>query len=179
MGITGSSLQELSTRHSSDELPAYPTTAGNTRSGLVQRLSLQCGKAVGTPTTATLLTIEEFRKIPNPPDGHYELHHGELVRATYPKFEQKAVQNRLQELLLSILKPFGIVTLECRFGRLPSTIFGQQMSFSSDGIDGSKRRRMGLHWRARPGVEVVSPSNTSAELKDKHASHGREYKPAT
>jgi Uma2 family endonuclease len=37
-------------------------------------------------TTKTgLVTVEEFLKLPEPREGHYELHHGEVVLVPPPK----------------------------------------------------------------------------------------------
>ncbi len=42
-----------------------------------------------------LLTVEEFLKLPEPKEGHTELHHGAVVEMPPPKKGHQRIQNRL------------------------------------------------------------------------------------
>lgn len=44
------------------------------------------------PNQTTLLTVEEFAKIKDPPGGRYELLHGELVLVPPPKLPRYPLQ---------------------------------------------------------------------------------------
>ena len=52
---------------------------------------------------AGLLTVEEFLKLPDPPEGRLELHHGEVVVMPPPKRGHQTIQNRLQGLLQRLM----------------------------------------------------------------------------
>ena len=53
------------------------------------------------------LTVEEYERIPDPPGGRYELHHGELVFVTYPVRQHKDSQRHLRKLLEPVAEPLG------------------------------------------------------------------------
>ena len=69
--------------------------------------------------TTPLITFVEFEELPDPPGGYYELHHGELVTLTYPKFKHSAIQRKLQGLLMPFVPPGSFLTLELAFRPLP------------------------------------------------------------
>jgi Uma2 family endonuclease len=60
-------------------------------------------------TTTGLMTVEQVRALPDPPGGHYELHHGELVFVSGPKFRHRDIQDRLLDLLKPLAKGYGRV----------------------------------------------------------------------
>ena len=77
---------------------------------------------MGAQSILKPLTVEEYEKIPDPPGGRYELHHGELVFVTYPVHQHKALQRRLRKLLEPMAEPRGfIVDTEYPYRPLPST----------------------------------------------------------
>ena len=55
------------------------------------------------------ILVEEYARIANPPGGHYELHHGELVFVTYPVRKHKALQRQLLKMLEAIAEPYRFV----------------------------------------------------------------------
>lgn len=61
------------------------------------------------------VTFAEFLNLPNPPSGHLELHHGQVV--TVPP--RKHLQAEIQQALLDLLRPFtrgrGFITIEFPF----------------------------------------------------------------
>jgi Uma2 family endonuclease len=60
----------------------------------------------------SLLTVAQFRELPEGGDFEYELHHGEVVALTRPKARHSKLQLHLQELLKPKLSAFGIVAVE-------------------------------------------------------------------
>jgi Uma2 family endonuclease len=53
--------------------------------------------------------VEEYERIPDPPSGRYELHHGEVAFVTYPVWEHKELQRRLRKLLETTAEPLGFI----------------------------------------------------------------------
>ena len=71
-------------------------------------------------TTSHLLTVEEFRKLPEDSGPVYhELRHGELVAVTRPKFKHHLIQSRLRDRLKAIAPPGVFVEYEVAFRALP------------------------------------------------------------
>ena len=66
-----------------------------------------------------LLSVEEFLKLPEPREGHIELHHGEVVVMPPPKKGHQRIQNRLQSLLQRLLGESYVVHLEMAFRPAP------------------------------------------------------------
>jgi Uma2 family endonuclease len=114
-----------------------------------------------------LVTVEEWENIPDPPGGHYELHHGELAFVTHPVRRHWDVQSRLQELLAPIYKPAGfVVGPEYGYRPLP-----QNEVWVADLACVRRSRHASVDkWllgSPELAIEVKSPSNTKAELLDK------------
>ena len=80
--------------------------------------------AVGT----ALVTVEEFLRLQPPRAGHYELHHGEVILATAPKWGHQRIQDRLAALLRSMAGDRAYVTKRCRSVRRRSSRCGRRMS---------------------------------------------------
>src|SRR5438552_3554865 len=58
----------------------------------------------------SLMTVEEFRRLPKPTDGtELELHEGEVVRMTIPKFAHQHRAKRIAKLLEAITGSKGEV----------------------------------------------------------------------
>ena len=117
-----------------------------------------------TPTR--LMTFAEFQDLPDPPGGHYELHHGELVKAAEPKFPHVRAQWQLRVLLESAAGDAGVVHTE-----MPYRPLAENEAWRADVAYISKAR-----WNAIEDylfgapdlvIEVLSPSNTAAELIEK------------
>ena len=66
-----------------------------------------------TPTR--LMTFAEVDQLPDPSDGHYELHHGELVKMPVPKMFHYLIQERLRDLLRDAAGESGFVGTELGF----------------------------------------------------------------
>jgi Uma2 family endonuclease len=117
-----------------------------------------------TPTR--LMTFAEYEKIPNPPGGRYELYHGELVNVAYPLFPHVRTQWQLRRLLEKAAGDAGVVEKEMPFRPLP-----EHECWSADVAFISKARwdSIDRYLLGAPDlvVEVLSPSNTAAEMLDK------------
>jgi len=120
---------------------------------------------VATSTTR-LMTFEEFEQIPNPPGGAYELHHGELVEVRYPQFPHVRAQWQLRQLLQAAAGDAGRVHTEFPYRPLP-----EYEGWRADVVYLSKERWDGIdrYFSGAPElvVEVLSPSNKTAELHEK------------
>jgi Uma2 family endonuclease len=117
-------------------------------------------------TTTRLMTVEEFEKIPNPPGGIYELYHGELVPVTFPIHPYVRAQRQLRRLLEAAAGESGVVHTEMPYHPLPEyECWGADVAYlMSARWDGIDRYLMGAPELV---VEVLSPSNTAAEINDK------------
>lgn len=121
---------------------------------------------MGAQSVPRPITVEEYERIPDPPGGRYELHHGEVVFVTYPVREHKALQRRLRKLLETMAEPFGfIVDTEYPYQPLPENeVWGADVACVSGLRDQVKKW---LEGSPELVIEVKSPSNTKAELHDK------------
>ena len=112
------------------------------------------------------ILVEEYARIDNPPGGHYELHHGELVFVTYPVWQHKALQRHLRKLLEAMAEPRGyVVDTEYPYRPLPENeVWGADVAC----VNGTRDRvEQWLSGSPELVIEVKSPSNTKAELHDK------------
>jgi Uma2 family endonuclease len=120
-------------------------------------------------TSQTLLTVDEYSRVPPPPDGRWELRSGELVKVTYPKQPHTRVQNRLVRLLSARVQTFGVVDKECPFKagehelRSADVAVVSHVRWAADTPDGY------LDGAPEVVIEVVSPSNTADEIAEKEA----------
>lgn len=119
--------------------------------------------------TTNLLTVEEFRKMPED-DGpvYHELRQGEIVAVTRPKLKHSLIQARIRDLLKPLAPPGAMMEYEVAFRALPeyelrvadiAYVSAQRMS-QADPED---------NIRGAPDlvIEVLSPSNTASEMYDK------------
>src|ERR1051325_11396728 len=70
-------------------------------------------------TQAGLMTVEEFLKLPPAKEGHYELHHGEVVLVPPPKRGHQRGQFRIQIVLYRLAAKKGEVGTEYAFQPTP------------------------------------------------------------
>lgn len=113
------------------------------------------------------ITVEQYERIPDPPGGRYELHHGELVFVTYPVRQHKDLQRLLRKILETMAEPKGfLVDTEYPFRPIPEhEVWGADVACVREA-----RHRAETKWlNGSPEIviEVKSPSNTKAELSDK------------
>src|SRR5690349_19650362 len=72
------------------------------------------------PATTSLMTVEEFRRLPEDHGPVYhELRHGEVVAVTRPKLKHVLTQGNLRDLLRQVAPPGSLVEIELPFRPLP------------------------------------------------------------
>ena len=118
--------------------------------------------------TIRLMTVEEFRQLPETEAFYYELRRGEMVPVTRPKARHYKIQQRLQWLLARSAVRLGFVGTEFAFRALPENeLRVADVAFVSrdrwDQMDPDDN----LRGAPELVIEVLSPSNTAAELMDK------------
>jgi Uma2 family endonuclease len=115
-----------------------------------------------------MLTVEQFLKLPEPKEGHIELHHGEVVEAPPPKKGHQSIQNRLQSLLQRLAGERYIVHMEMAFRPAPENEVWVAdvgcISRERDDATGDDEYLMGAPELV---IEVLSPTNTVNEINDK------------
>lgn len=116
-----------------------------------------------------LMTVEEFRALPEDSGPVYhELRHGELVTVTRPKFKHFLVQRNLRELLQHFAEPGSCVDTEVAFRPLPE----HELWVADVACLCAERFRHvdpddNIRGAPELVIEVLSPSNTAAEIYDK------------
>lgn len=119
-------------------------------------------------STTRLMTFEEFDKLPNPSGGRYELRHGEPFLVPPPIHEHHLIQRRLMRMLENAAGDAGEVSME--FGFRPHTEYEYRIAdvvFLSNDRWNSIPRKGILSGSPELVIEVLSPSNTAAEMRDK------------
>ena len=119
-------------------------------------------------TATKLLTVEEFNAIPNPPGGVYELFNGQLVFVGYPEIGHKRCQRKIRQALETLIDASWVVQEE-----FPYRAAAEYQMWAADvALLRSTRYREIRRWlEGAPElvVEVLSPSNTFAEMETKAA----------
>jgi Uma2 family endonuclease len=114
-----------------------------------------------------LITVEQYRQLANRQDCVQELHWGEIVNVSFPKPIHVKLQDRLATLLRPRAAHLGYVLIELPFRAVPEyDIRAADVAF----ISRERWDSVGDHdLRGAPelAIEVLSPSNTRAELREK------------
>jgi Uma2 family endonuclease len=118
-------------------------------------------------TSKALLTIEEFVRLPEPPDFWYELVEGELVKVSPGMLLHNRVRDRLLHLLMTFLESnnLGTVVSEQAFHLFGATVRIPDIAFVRAGRE--------LPLKELPkgapdlAIEVISPGNTFREMERK------------
>lgn len=122
-------------------------------------------------TTAGLMTVEEFRQLPDSNRGvRYELHHGELVELTRPKYKHWFLQNRISDLFRRCGEESCVIGYEFGFRPYPEhELWAADVAY----VSAERARAMDFDDNLRGApvivVEVLSPSNTVSEINDREA----------
>jgi len=120
-------------------------------------------------STRTLLSIEQFERLPKPDVGSYELDQGELIYVSPNDLRHNRVRDKLYIPLREFVfrQGLGEATAETLFEFAPGTVGAPDVAFmaadqirnvSPDGV---------LRLVPRLVVEVLSPSNTPGEMARK------------
>lgn len=117
-------------------------------------------------TTAGLMTVEEYRALPDDPGKRVELHDGELFEISHPKLRHWKVQDRLTDLLKPLLRTKGTVGSEFGFRPTPEyNLCVADVAFVSKERFESADPNDNLYGAPELVIEVESPSNTAAEFE--------------
>ena len=114
--------------------------------------------------TKTLLTVEEFLRLPEPLDCSYELVEGELITVSPGMFRHNKVRDNLLVLLKTFVeaRQLGTVVSEQSFHLLGNTVRVPDVAFVRSGITlpPDKLPEGGPDL----AIEVISPTNTPREM---------------
>jgi Uma2 family endonuclease len=114
-----------------------------------------------------LITVEEFRQLPESGDYVYELHHGEIVAMCRPKPVHWILQRRLERLLQQKLASFGEAFVELPFRAVPEfDLRAADVGVMSRGRWDAMDRNDDFRGAPDLVVEVISPSNSKAILRE-------------
>jgi Uma2 family endonuclease len=115
-----------------------------------------------------LVTVEDFLRLPDPPEGHYELHHGEVVLVPPPKHGHKRDEKRIERVLERFWGHRGFVATEMAFRPTREhEVWEADVAYVRAERDRATADSDYLHGAPDLVVEVRSPSNTEAEIQDK------------
>lgn len=120
-------------------------------------------------TTSRLMTVEEFAALPEDAGPVYhELRHGEPVAVTRPKFQHHLIQSRLRDALKALAAPDAFVEYEVAFRALPEYEL-RVADVAYLPAERASRVDRNDNIRGAPDlvIEILSPSNTAAEIYDK------------
>ncbi len=106
--------------------------------------------------------------MPDPPTGHYELHHGEVIPFPPPKMGHERIQERLRRLLERASRDSMVVRVEMAFQPTAE----HEVWRADVGVVTKEREKAtpdDAYLQGAPDlvVEVLSFSNTVDELSDK------------
>lgn len=121
---------------------------------------------MATSTTA-LVTVEEFRLMEDPPGFRLELHNGEVVKVGRPKPKHWFLQQRLVEMFRAAFGEKGMAGTEFAFRCKPEY---ELRAADVAWVSYARLRAMDLEVDFEAPefvVEVLSPSNTTAEMMEK------------
>ncbi len=119
-------------------------------------------------TGTGLVTVEDFLKLPEPAEGHLELHHGDVVTLPPPKRGHQRIQRKAHALLTHCFGKTGVVEVEMAFR--PTA---EHEVWRADVACITKEREAAtpddeyLTGAPELVVEVLSPGNTAEEIEDK------------
>lgn len=114
-----------------------------------------------------LITVAQFRELPEGGEFAYELHHGEVVRLTRPKGKHIELQHRLLAMLAARIPSFGVVRIEYPYRaiveydlRAADVAAISHQRWASMDLDDN------LYGAPDLVIEVKSPSNSRRQLQE-------------
>ena len=117
-----------------------------------------------------LITVDQYRQLPRREDVIQELHWGMVVTLTRPKMRHAKLQSRLVRLLRPKAEHLGVVETEVAFRALPEyDLRGADVGYVSQSRWDETDDDDNLRGSPEIVIEVLSPSNTKAEMQEKAA----------
>jgi Uma2 family endonuclease len=117
-----------------------------------------------------LLTVDQYRLLPDREDVIQELRLGMLVTLTHPKMGHVKIRSRLLRLLRPLAEHIGVVESEVAFRALPEyDLRAADVAFVSQDRWDSTSGEDNLRGSPELVIEVLSPSNTHREIQEKAA----------
>jgi Uma2 family endonuclease len=117
-----------------------------------------------------LTTVKQYGELPELNDAVQELHWGQVVTLTRPKLGHTKLQYRLVELLRAVAEQHGTVGSEVPFRALPEyDLRAADVAFVSQARWNATPDDDNLHGSPELVIEVLSPSNTKSEIREKAA----------
>ncbi len=114
------------------------------------------------------MTVEEFRKLEDPPGFRLELHHGEVVSLGFPKSKHWKIQQRIRRIFEEALGGQGEAGTEFAFRPEPEhELWGADVAFVAWDRYDAMDEEDNLAGAPDITVEVLSPSNTASEILEK------------
>jgi Uma2 family endonuclease len=114
-----------------------------------------------------LITVEQFRLLPDGGNYCYELRHGEVVAMTRPKAGHWQLQRRLERLFQPKLASFGEVAVEVPYRAVPEfDLRAADVAVISSVRWDAIEPEGDLYGAPELVIEVISPSNTKARLRE-------------
>ena len=124
---------------------------------------------MATSTTA-LVTVEEFRRMVDPPGFRLELHNGEVVQVTRPKYKHGIIQLKITWMFCKAFKGKGRALPEFAFRPQPEhELRVADVGWVCKARDVLIDREDNLFGSPDIVVEVLSPSNSVREMLKKKA----------
>jgi len=119
-----------------------------------------------TPTKP--MSFAEFEQLPDPPAGHFELRHGELTVVAPPRWDHFLCRERVRRLLADASGAAWLAGTEMAFRPTPEGNFIHAdvglLSWKRAEAVPAKQYLLGSPELV---VEILSPSNTDAEVREK------------
>jgi Uma2 family endonuclease len=114
-----------------------------------------------------LITVEQYRRLPDDDTHLYELHQGEIVEVTQPKAGHSKLQRRLERLLQAKLERFGEVAVEWPYRAVAEfDLRAADVAVISHDRWNAIDPEDNLRGAPELVIEVISPSNTKAKLRE-------------
>jgi Uma2 family endonuclease len=115
-----------------------------------------------------LMTVYEYRQLPDREDVIQELHWGMVVTLSRPKMKHAKLQTRLVRLLRPKAEHLGVVETEVAFRALPEyDLRGADVAYVSQQRWDDTDDNDSLRGSPELVIELLSPSNTKAEIHEK------------
>jgi Uma2 family endonuclease len=120
-------------------------------------------------TTTHLITVEEYSRLPDPPGGRLELHHGEVILISEPPYYHADLEDNICDGLKRRCgtRSYRIRTeFACR--PLPEyEVWAVDVGLASKERWKAAQRRDWIAGSPELVVEVLSPSNTKRAMQDR------------